>query len=128
MTARSRRRPDDAFRVGIVDPVPAGIRTELERLGERWRTLPLDRALCHASALRAAAERCAELLPNTYGAPTELVRDLGPACALDQLSTLAYDLCEHRARDAAHAVEAEDAEAWLTEFAAQIAALRTSLG
>ncbi len=104
----------------ISDLVPRAIRTELERLGERWQTLPLAQALAHAPALREVAQDCADHLPPPDRAPTEpLVRDLGPACAYDQLSTLVYDLCGHRASDAAGP--------WAASLAEQIAALRSAL-
>lgn len=106
--------------VVISDPVPRAIRTELERLGERWQTLPLAQALARAPALREVAQGCADHLPPPDRAPTEpLVRDLGPACAYDQLSALVYDLCRHRASD--------PAGSWAASLAEQIAALRSAL-
>lgn len=105
--------------VVIGDPVPGGIRRELERLGERWRMLPLDRALRHAPALREVADECAAQLPGIGGAHAR-VHDLGPACALDQLTVLVYDLCAHR-------VHAPDG-VWATSLAARLAAARAALG
>lgn len=105
-------------------PVPEAARVELERLGARWRTLPLPQALRHAPALRALAQRFADecagrpsaQLPGA-GSPTRgdasqdgtswrpqgdgtsgspQIPDLGPAAAYDQLVTLTYDVARHR--------------------------------
>lgn len=76
-------------------PVPDAARAELERLGARWHTLPLPRALAHAPALRALAQEFADECASTPGAAQ--IPDLGPAAAYDQLVTLTYDVAQHRA-------------------------------
>lgn len=124
----------------IVDPVPPAARIELERLGARWRTLPLPQALGHAPKLRAQAQRYADELSARAAAPDPLapgaaapgaaaadgpapaarpapLPDLGPATAYDQLVVLTYDLSRVIARDA-------DRVALLVE---ELAELRRSL-
>jgi hypothetical protein len=84
----------------IVDPpphpVPEAARVELERLGARWRRLPLPQALRLAPALRALAQRFADECANGTAAAAK-IPDLGPAAAYDQLVTLTYDVARHRA-------------------------------
>ncbi len=105
--------------------VPAVIRQEVERLGERWRTLPLDQALHHAQALRELARRCEEQLPWHDRHLTEpLVQDLGPECAYDQVSVLVYDLCRHRFDTSADA----PGDAWEERLRADLEVTRRSVG
>lgn len=94
-------------------PLPDAARTELERLGARWRTLPLAQALRCAPALRHLAQRYADECAcgpdgrSDGGAHVgsespdhgPRIPDLGPATAYDQLRVLAYDAA--RRRDAA---------------------------
>lgn len=75
----------------IGDPVPEAARIELERLGGRWRTLPLDQALRAAPALRALARAYADEIGAAEAATPGVIADLGPAAAYDQLVTLTYD-------------------------------------
>lgn len=121
------------------DPVPADARVELERLGARWRTLPLPQALRHAPALRAlAGEFAAECVPDatvaeprgaaasgTPGAApprtaaAASIPDLGPAAAYDQLAALTFEV--------ARRLEAADARESLAGLADRLARLRRSI-
>ena len=91
--------------------MPAAARVELERLGARWRTLPLPQALRHAPTLRGLAARYAAECagrPGAHDAP--VIPDLGPAAAYDQLVTLTYDVARHRGPAGRAALAGELAE------------------
>lgn len=69
------------------DPVPPEVRTELTRVVQRWRQLPLDHAL---SGMPRTRDLLARLDPGGSGPP-----DLGPSVVMDQLTVLVYDACCH---------------------------------
>ena len=71
--------------------VPDPARIELERLDERWRQLPLDRALRAVPAVRALVQALADEVAAARGMPSAPVPDLGPAVALDQLRVMTFD-------------------------------------
>ncbi|MEI2730707.1 MAG: hypothetical protein V9G08_01615 [Dermatophilaceae bacterium] len=79
--------------MGPASPVPVEVQTELARLAQRWHQLPLRQALSSAGRLRAAAQELADSLVRDAGGATIPLSDLGPACALDQLTVLVYDAC-----------------------------------
>lgn len=84
----------------LTDPVPAAARTELERLGRRWQTLPLAQALLAAPALRQLAQQYADELAthaDRPGEPAAQIPDLGPATSYDQLVVLVYEVARSRA-------------------------------
>jgi len=60
---------------------------------ERWRQLPLDRALLHAGSVRALVQALAERVAQADGFPASVVPDCGPATLMDQLIVLVYDAC-----------------------------------
>ncbi len=66
-------------------PVPEEARLELDRLGRRWRELPLPAAEAGQPSVRAALEHLAARVGP------EPVPDLGPGVALDQLVVLVWD-------------------------------------
>jgi hypothetical protein len=78
-------------------PVSKEVSTELQRVVERWRQLPLDRALSHSSRVRALIQSLAERVDKANGVPPAVfpaaskVPDLGPATLMDQLTVLVYD-------------------------------------
>jgi len=75
-------------------PVPtqvSEVATELERVVQRWRQLPLDRALSHAGRVRALVQSLADGVAKATGVPASVVPDCGPATLMDQLTVLVYD-------------------------------------
>ncbi len=74
--------------------VPDAVRVELERLAERWRQLPLDRALAAFPAAHAFAQSLADEAARTLGMPSAHLPDLGPAVVLDQVRVLVHDLVQ----------------------------------
>ena len=83
-------------------PVPQEVATELQRVVERWRQLPLDHALSHAGRVRALVQSLADAVAmeevkgdgtadgvQTSAAPE--VPDLGPATLMDQLTVMVHD-------------------------------------
>ncbi len=74
-------------------PVPRGVQVELQRLGERWQTLPLTQALRYAGSVHSLVQSLAERVARAGGTSVEHVPDLGPAVVLDQLRVLVYDAC-----------------------------------
>jgi hypothetical protein len=77
-------------------PVPPEVSTELWRVVERWRQLPLDHALSCAGCVRALVQALAERVADATGVPASVVPDCGPATLMDQLTVLV-----HEASDAA---------------------------
>ena len=73
-------------------PVPRAVETELERLAERWRQLPLDRALSYSGRVRALVQSLADRAAELSGIPSAAVPDLGPATLMDQLTVMVYDV------------------------------------
>ena len=71
--------------------VPDPARIELERLDERWRQLPLDRALRAVPAVRALLQAIADEVAATRAMPLVPVPDLGPAVVVDQVRVLTFD-------------------------------------
>jgi hypothetical protein len=72
-------------------PVQRAVETELERVAERWRQLPLDRALSYSGRVRALVQSLADRAAQLSGIPSAVVPDLGPATLLDQLTVMVYD-------------------------------------
>jgi len=58
---------------------------------QRWRQLPLDRALSHAGRVRALVQSLADGVAKATGVPASVVPDCGPATLMDQLTVLVYD-------------------------------------
>jgi hypothetical protein len=77
-------------------PVPPEVSTELWRVVERWRQLPLDHALSCADCVRALVQALADGVAEATGVPASVVPDCGPATLMDQLTVLV-----HEASDAA---------------------------
>ena len=65
-------------------PVPDDVATELRRLVQRWRQLPLDQAWSFLPAVRGVLTELADGQP---------VPDLGPSVVMDQVTVLVYDRC-----------------------------------
>ena len=72
-------------------PVPQVVSTELERVVERWRQLPLDRALSYAGRVRALVQSLADRVAEVNGVASSVVPDLGPATLMDQLIVMVHD-------------------------------------
>jgi hypothetical protein len=72
-------------------PVRREVETELERVAERWRQLPLDRALLYSGRVRVLVQSLADRAAQLSGRPSAVVPDLGPATLLDQLTVMVYD-------------------------------------
>ena len=58
---------------------------------QRWRQLPLDRALSYAGRVRALVQSLADGVAKATGVPASVVPDCGPATLMDQLTVLVYD-------------------------------------
>ena len=71
--------------------MPAEVATELQRVVERWRQLPLDHALSYAGRVRALVQSLADGVAKANGVPTSAVPDCGPATLMDQLTVMVYD-------------------------------------
>jgi hypothetical protein len=72
-------------------PVPEDVSTELQRVVERWRQLPLDHALSCSGFVRALVQALADGVAEANGVPASGVPDCGPATLMDQLTVLVYD-------------------------------------
>jgi hypothetical protein len=72
-------------------PVPREVETELERVAERWRQLPLGHALAYSGRVRALVQTLADRAAQTSGMRSAVVPDLGPATLMDQLTVMVYD-------------------------------------
>jgi hypothetical protein len=82
-------------RVPTSSPVPPEVGAELERVAQRWRQLPLDRALSYAGRVRALVQSLADEVAMTTGLPVSEVPDCGPATLMDQLRVMVYDVLQH---------------------------------
>jgi hypothetical protein len=58
---------------------------------ERWRQLPLERALSYAGCVRALVQALAERVAAADGVPVSVVPDRGPETLMDQLTVLVHD-------------------------------------
>ena len=72
-------------------PVPQDVSTELQRVVERWRQLPLDHALWYADRVRALVQSLADRVAEAKGMAASAVPDCGPATLMDQLTVMVYD-------------------------------------
>ena len=72
-------------------PVPQEVAAELARVVERWRQLPLDRALLYSGRVRALVQSLADGVAEVNGVPASVVPDLGPATLMDQLTVMVHD-------------------------------------
>ena len=76
-------------------PVPQEVATELQRVVDRWRQLPLDHALSYAGRVHALVQSLADAVAMADGmrdgVPVPSVPDLGPATLMDQLTVLVHD-------------------------------------
>jgi hypothetical protein len=72
-------------------PVHRAVETELERVSERWRQLPLDHALSYSGLVRALVQSLADRVAAAGGVAPSVVPDLGPATLMDQLTVLVHD-------------------------------------
>jgi len=72
-------------------PVPQEVSTELQRVVERWRQLPLNHALSYAGRVRALVQSLADGVAEAKGVPASVVPDCGPATLMDQLTVMVYD-------------------------------------
>jgi len=74
-------------------PVSEEVGIELQRVVERWRQLPLDRALSYAAPVRALVQSLADGVAEASGSASSVVPDLGPATLMDQLTVMVHDRC-----------------------------------
>jgi len=58
---------------------------------ERWRQLPLDRALSYAGLVRGLAQSLADEVARATGVHPSAIPDCGPATLMDQLTVMVYD-------------------------------------
>jgi hypothetical protein len=58
---------------------------------QRWRELPLDRALSYAGRVRALVQSLADGVAQARGLSPAVVPDCGPATLMDQLTVMVYD-------------------------------------
>ena len=65
---------------------------------ERWRQLPLDRALSYAGLVHALVQSLADAVATANGVGPSAVPDLGPATLMDQLTVLVHDASVAAAR------------------------------
>jgi len=72
-------------------PVPPEVSSELQRVVQRWRQLPLDRALSYSADVRALVQSLADSVAGSTGLPPAVVPDCGPATLMDQLTVMVYD-------------------------------------
>ncbi len=72
-------------------PLAPEVSTELERLVERWRQLPLDHALSYADRVRMLVQSLADGVAGANGVAASVVPDCGPATLMDQLTVMIYD-------------------------------------
>ena len=72
-------------------PVPQDASTELQRVVERWRQLPLDHALWYSGRVRALVQSLADTVAEAKGMAASAVPDCGPATLMDQLTVMVYD-------------------------------------
>jgi hypothetical protein len=72
-------------------PVSREVSTELERLVERWRQLPLDQALTYVPRVRALAQSLADGVAQATGVHASAIPDCGPETLMDQLTVMVYD-------------------------------------
>ena len=77
-----------------ISPVHQEVSTELQRVVERWRQLPLDRALSYAGRVRALVQSLADRVAEAKGMAASAVPDCGPATLMDQLTVMVYDASE----------------------------------
>jgi hypothetical protein len=62
---------------------------------QRWRQLPLDRALSYAGRVRTLVQALADEVAAASGLPASAVPDLGPETLMDQLAVMVYDVAQH---------------------------------
>jgi len=72
-------------------PISDEVGIELQRVVERWRQLPLDRALSYAAPVRALVQSLADGVAEASSSAPSLVPDLGPASLMDQLTVMVHD-------------------------------------
>jgi len=101
--------------------VPPEVSTELERVVERWRRLPLDHALSYAGRVRSLVQSLADGVAEANGVPTSAVPDCGPATLMDQLTVMVYDA------SAVAVTSAVPASALTSTLADDLASLRRDL-
>jgi len=75
----------------LPSPVSEKVGIELQRVVERWRQLPLDRALLYFGRVRALVQSLADRAAQLSGIPSAVVPDLGPAALMDQLTVMVHD-------------------------------------
>ena len=75
----------------LPSPVSEKVGIELQRVVERWRQLPLDRALLYSGRVRALVQSLADRAAQLSGIPSAVVPDLGPAALMDQLRVMVHD-------------------------------------
>ena len=87
-------------------PVPQEVATELQRVVDRWRQLPIDHALSYAGHVRVLIQSLADAVATGEGmrdgtgdgtadgvpvSALQAVPDLGPATLMDQLTVMVHD-------------------------------------
>jgi len=102
-------------------PVPQEVSTELQRVVERWRQLPLNHALSYAGRVRALVQSLADGVAEANGVPASMVPDCGPATLMDQLTVMVYDA------SAVAVTSAVPASALTSTLADDLASLRREL-
>ena len=94
-------------RATCTDPVPDAVRRELDRVRDRWRALPADRAAQCAPAVAALVEELGARSASASGRGVQGPTSLAVAVLPDALAVVVHDCCV--------AGVASDVEARLTE-------------
>ena len=106
--------------LALRSPVPQEVGAELQRVVQRWRQLPLDRALSYAGHVRALVQSLADGVAEATGVRASAVPDCGPATLMDQLTVMVYDAC-------AAAVSSTCTSAQTSKLVQDLASLRREL-
>ena len=94
---------------------------------ERWRQLPLDRALSYAGRVRALVQSLADGVAEANGIPASAVPDCGPATLMDQLTVMVYDASAAAVTPTAVTPTAVTSTAVTSTLADDLASLRRDL-
>ena len=64
---------------------------ELQRVVQRWRQLPLERAFSRTGHVRRLVQSLADQAAQATAVRPSVVPDCGPATLMDQLTVMVYD-------------------------------------
>ncbi len=110
-----------------ISPVPQEALTELDRVVERWRQLPLDHALPYAGRVHALVQHLADGVAAANGLAPSAVPDCGPAALMDQLTVMVHDASAAGLTSAAGTSNPAASAAGTSTLASDLARLRREL-